>query len=88
MLKPLPSISSNRGFTLLEVITVVLIIGVIISFASLSVSNNDSKRVQDEAERLQHLLTLAAEESILRGKEMALFVCSARYQRKVGHYCR
>jgi len=62
----------SRGFTLLEVITVVIIIGVVISFATLSVSQSDDHRVRDEVERIQHLLQLGSEEAVLNGKELAL----------------
>ena len=71
---------TSRGFTLIEVITVVFIIGVIVAFASLSVSNNDSKVVRDEVERIQHLLTLAAEESIMRGRELAMRIGQKGYE--------
>lgn len=62
----------ERGFTLLEVLAVVLIIGIIISFASLSIGQNSSRVVQDEVERLHGLIRLAGEEAVLQGRELAL----------------
>jgi general secretion pathway protein H len=74
-----PSLYQTRGFTLIEVITVVFIVGVIISFASLSVSTNEDQRVRDEAERIQHLLNLASEEAILHGRELAMQISQKGY---------
>jgi general secretion pathway protein H len=62
----------QTGFTLLELLVVLLIIGIIISFATLSIGQNTSRVVQDEAERLQALLTMAGEEAVLQGRELAL----------------
>ncbi len=61
-----------RGFTLLELLVVILIIGIVISFASLSVGQHASRALQDEAERIHSLLRLAAEESVLQGRELAM----------------
>jgi len=60
------------GFTLLELLTVILIIGIIVSFAGLSVGVHGSRVVQDEAERLQGLIRIAGEEAVLQGRELAL----------------
>jgi len=51
---------------------VILIIGIIISFASLSVGQHASRTLQDEAKRIHSLLRLAAEESVLQGRELAM----------------
>lgn len=70
---------SVRGFTLLEVVTVVFIIGIVISFAGLSVSQNEDHRVRDEAERMLHLLRLGSEEAVLQGRELAMQISKAGY---------
>lgn len=62
----------ESGFTLLEILAVVLIIGIIASFASLSINQNTSRVVEDEAKRLQGLLRIASEEAVLKGQELAL----------------
>ena len=74
------SVARSRGFTLLEVMTVVFIIGVILTFASLSIGQNEDHRVRDEAERIQHLLQLVSEEAVLQGKELALQLNRQGYQ--------
>lgn len=60
------------GFTLLEVLVVVFIVGIIVSFASLSINQNTSRLLEDEAQRLHGLIRLASEESVLKGHELAL----------------
>jgi len=68
------------GFTLLELLAVIVIIGIIISFASLSIGQNSSRIVQDEAERLHGLIQLAGEEAVLQGRELALEFDHDRYR--------
>ena len=60
-----------RGFTLLEVMVVVIIIGIVISFAVLSI-NSDDKTLEEEARRLQALINLTSQEAVLQSKELAL----------------
>ena len=61
----------QRGFTLLEVLVVVVIIGVMASLAVLSIgSRSVDDRLAVEARRLQELLTLAADEAVLQGVEL------------------
>lgn len=62
----------ESGFTLLELLAVVFIIGIVISIASISVGQSSSQVVQDEAERLNGLLRLASEEAVMQGRELAL----------------
>jgi general secretion pathway protein H len=61
----------SRGFTLLEVLVVVIIIGIVISFAVLSI-NSDDKTLEEEARRLQALINLAGQEAVLQSRELAL----------------
>lgn len=62
----------QHGFTLLELLAVVVIIGIVVSFASLSVGQKSSHDVRDEAERLNGLLRLANEEAVMQGRELAV----------------
>jgi general secretion pathway protein H len=66
------AVRHQYGFTLLELLTVLLIIGIIVSFAGLSVGQHSSRTLQEEAERLHSLLRLASEEAVLQGHELAL----------------
>src|SRR3569623_1809643 len=62
---------SAAGFTLLEVLVVILIIGVIISFAALSIHRADNS-VEEETQRLAALIKLGSQEAVLQGREFAL----------------
>jgi general secretion pathway protein H len=71
---------NHRGFTLIEIITVVFIIGMILTFASLSVGQHSDKTLQQEAKRLHYLIKLASEESVLRSTSMAMEFSKQGYQ--------
>ncbi len=66
------SLRTERGFTLLEVLAVLFIIGIITSFVGLSVGQRSSRVAQEEAERLYGLVRVAGEESVLQGRELAV----------------
>ena len=72
--------TAESGFTLLELLMVILIIGITISIANLSFSQNTSRLVQDEVERLHGLIQLAGEEAVLQGRELALEFDHDRYR--------
>lgn len=58
------------GFTLLEIMVVLLIIGIMMSMAVLSIGSQDrAKGVQNEMLRMQGLFTLAAEEAVFGVRE-------------------
>jgi len=62
---------AERGFTLLEILVVVVIIGVMATLAVLSIGNRTlDDRLAVEARRLQELLALAADEAVLQGVEL------------------
>jgi general secretion pathway protein H len=71
----LPAIRAGRtaGFTLLELMVVMVLIGIIFSFAMLSMKGDDmAELMEQEARRLETLLTLASDEAVIRGEELAL----------------
>jgi general secretion pathway protein H len=62
-----------RGFTLLELMVVLVLIGIIFSFAVLSVSRNDQDEVMKrETRRLATLIDMANNEAVIRGQELAI----------------
>ena len=68
----------SRGFTLLEVLVVMVIIGIVLSFAALSFKGDD-KTLEEEARRLQALIALTGQESVMQGRELALEFTSDGY---------
>jgi len=73
------SFDNTRGFTLFEIIVVVFIIGVIVTFGSLSISQHSDRYVEDEAKRIHHLMRLATEEAILSAQELSFLINSEGY---------
>jgi general secretion pathway protein H len=61
----------TRGFTLLELLVVLLIIGLFVGLVSTIVRPDDRALLRVEAERLAQLLDLAAMQSRLSGKSIA-----------------
>jgi general secretion pathway protein H len=63
----------SAGFTLLELMVVLVLIGIIFSFAVLSLRGTDiSDLMEQETRRLAMLLELASDEAVLRGEELAV----------------
>lgn len=57
-----------------------MIIGIVAGLATLSVGQGPGRVVQDEAQRLQSLLTLASEEAVLQSEELAVEVYKNGYR--------
>jgi len=68
----------SHGFTLLEVLVVMVIIGVVISFAALSLKRDDHS-LDEEARRLQALIALTSQEAVLQSRELAVQFSSDGY---------
>jgi len=72
---------SERGFTLLELLVVVLIIGLLTSMAVLGVQGrSDRERLEDEAERLIERMRLGREEAVLQSQSLGLLFASGGYR--------
>lgn len=72
--------SSIAGFTLLELLVVILLIGIIASFAVLSIGGNQrGEELKREAKRLVALVEYAQEQSVLRTQEWGLYFEEDRY---------
>jgi len=71
----------QQGFTLLEILVVVLIIGILVTFASLSISNRALEdRLEFEARRLDKTLRLALEEAEIKGLLIGFRYLPDRYE--------
>lgn len=61
----------SHGFTLLEILVVVLLMGIMATFAVLSIGSRAlDDRLDTEARRLNELMALAADEAVLQGVEL------------------
>lgn len=65
--------SHSRGFTLIEILVAVVIIGIVMSIAVLSLSIvGDDREVRKEARRLVSLLEVAQNDAMLQGREFGI----------------
>jgi general secretion pathway protein H len=64
--------AAQRGFTLIELLVVLLVMGLLVGMISATVRPDGRALLQIEAERLALLLDLAATESRLSGRSVAL----------------
>ncbi|WP_211828797.1 type II secretion system minor pseudopilin GspH [Kistimonas asteriae] len=63
----------NRGFTLIEILVVILIIGIILGVTLLAPrSSGPAQVLQDESQRLQLLMEQARDRALLDGQEYGL----------------
>jgi general secretion pathway protein H len=57
-----------------------LIIGILLRLATLAVDSNPARVLEQEAQRLAALLTLARQEALLQGQEMGVAIETTAYQ--------
>lgn len=71
----------SRGFTLLEIMAVMVIIGIVLTFMTLSTGGDSrAEQMQREARRLMALLDLASDEAVMRSEQLALRVGETDYE--------
>ena len=72
--------SKNRGFTLIEVMVVMVIIAILVTAVSLSLKGDRAgEALGEEAKRLSALLNLAREEAVMRDSDIGLALAQDGY---------
>lgn len=70
----------NKGFTLLELLVVVVLLGIVSSFAVLSLNIVGLEtELEQETKKIHALINLAKEEAIIQAQEIALVVGKKNY---------
>lgn len=69
-----------RGFTLIELAVIVLIIAIVIGMVGVNLGRSDTDRVRDETDRLVVLLQAARDEAILQGQFLAIQFSATGYR--------
>ena len=72
-----------RGFTLLELLVVVVIVGITLGMVSFSAMPSSQKNLQNEARRIALLLQAARDEAIVRNRPVAFEADANRYSFQV-----
>lgn len=70
---PTRHVNAEKGFTLLELLVVVVIVAILFTYTTLAIRSDSAEDIiKKEAQRMERLVQLALEESILRGEEYGL----------------
>lgn len=72
--------TGQPGFTLLEVMVVIVIIGIIFSMASLNVFQSTDRQLEEAARRFAALAQLANEEAIINNRNYAVGLSKVGYE--------
>ena len=73
-------LNKQQGFTLIEVLVVVLLIVIVVGMVGLKIGGDEGRAVRQEADRLSVLLQSAQQEAILQGKVLALALGDEGYE--------
>jgi general secretion pathway protein H len=72
--------AAPRGFTLLELLVVLVIVGLTMGFVTVNMMQGERQALQNDAQRVALLLQLARDEAIVRNRPIAFEADSERYR--------
>lgn len=70
----------SRGFTLLEILVVIVIMGLVASLVVVNFAQDERSELSEEAQRLRLLMEYARDEAILQGQTLAWSLDKSGYQ--------
>lgn len=62
----------QQGFTLIEILVVMVLLGIVMTIAVISIGNTQSDQLEEDMRRLLQIVRLAHEESIIRQQTLAI----------------
>jgi general secretion pathway protein H len=71
--------TKNKGFTLIEIMIVVVIAAILMGAVVISFPDSSNDRLKEQGERFSALILLAQDESILQSEDFALSINDAGY---------
>ncbi len=74
------TVCRQAGFTLLEILVVMILLGIILSVAVFSVGGSKEGEIEQEVQRMVRLIQLAKEEAILNRQELAVKFSPTAYE--------
>jgi general secretion pathway protein H len=72
-------VARARGFTLLELLVVLVIVGLTLGFVTINAMQSEQQVLQNDAQRVALLLQLARDEAIVRNRPIAFEADGDRY---------
>ena len=75
-----PMASGSRGFTLIEILVVGLLMVIVVGMVGLKIGGDEGRAVRQEADRLSVLLQTAQQEAVLQGRVLAVALQDAGYE--------
>jgi len=70
----------SRGFTLLELMVVIALIGVVLGVVSLATGNSPGRQARQEADQLLQLILQLREQAVLEGREYGVRIQPGEYR--------